>query len=175
MKEINQAILKRFLKIAGSQLVGDWVILGGSVLPLLGIEKRVTLDIDLAAKSKIGNKEQMKLFEIAESLDLPVEAINTAAGYFLHKIKGWEDCLVLLYEGKKCRFYRPSASLFIQLKITRLSESDYSDCLEMIRFAKKANEDISQKVEREVKRLLSNSSGELKSRQEGILKALAKI
>lgn len=33
---MNASLLKRFVELAGERLEGDWVILGGAVVPLLG-------------------------------------------------------------------------------------------------------------------------------------------
>ena len=49
MKPIDVKILKKFLKIAGIELSGEWVLMGGTVLPLLGVDYRTTVDIDFVS------------------------------------------------------------------------------------------------------------------------------
>jgi hypothetical protein len=132
MKKIDSQIVKRFAKKASDELPGDWVIIGGSVLPLMGIDHRVTVDIDVAGPDTVKQQHVLKLMKIAEGLGLAPEAVNQAGAFFLHKIKGWEKHLVLIQEGKKGRVFRPNLNLFIRLKIGRLSESDLGDCIKMI-------------------------------------------
>ncbi|MBF0443594.1 MAG: hypothetical protein HQK54_16935, partial [Oligoflexales bacterium] len=74
----------------------------------------------------------------ADKLEFPVESLNQAASYFLQKIPDFRKSLVEVYRGGSAVFYRPDCSLFIKLKIGRMSESDLSDCLEMIRYQKKS-------------------------------------
>jgi hypothetical protein len=86
---ISQEILRRFVSAAADQLHGTWVIIGGSVLNLLNIAARQTEDIDLAGPATSTQAETFKLMELAESFGLPIEVINQAGAFFLHKIPGW--------------------------------------------------------------------------------------
>lgn len=142
MSQITHKKLKQFLKLAGDKLQGDWVVLGGTVLPLLGREYRITLDIDLVPVEEQTHRSLIQLMELAETLALPVEAINPAGAYFLKKHRGWKKDLVFLHKGKSATVYRPSANLYIELKIHRLSESDLQDCLEFLKFAKETTEPV---------------------------------
>jgi hypothetical protein len=137
---VDQKLLRRFLKSAGDRLRGDWVLMGGAVLPLLGIEHRVTWDIDVAGPHDAAADQLLVLMEIAEQLGLPVEAINQAGAYFLQRIDGWEEHLVAVHEGKRARMFRPDVTLFLLLKISRLSESDLADCLAMLQYARASDE-----------------------------------
>lgn len=83
--------------------------------------------------------------DIAVSMKLPVETINQAASYFLYKEPDWQQSLVLVYEGKNARIYRPNINLYISLKRKRLTESDLQDCLAMIDFAIENKESIQKK------------------------------
>lgn len=85
MNTINHRLLKKFIDLAASKLEGDWILIGGSLLPLLGIEARTTTDIDFVNLNprKSSNQDTLELMEIAESLKLPVEAINQAGAFFL--------------------------------------------------------------------------------------------
>ena len=140
MTSIDHTLLMRFVTLAVERLEGDWVVLGGTVLPLLGIEHRVTLDIDVAGPQTAGNRDLLTLMGIADELGLPVETINQAATFFLHRVPDWANLLVPVQTGAKARVLRPNATLFMLLKLERLSEADLSDCLQMLGFAKRTGE-----------------------------------
>jgi hypothetical protein len=123
-----------FLEKAAAKLSGEWIIIDGTVLPLTGIDHRVTVDIDIINLNfESSNKDSLKLMEIAEELKLPVESINQAGAYYLAKIENVLDHLILLKESKKCKIYRPDAFLFLKLKLERLSETDMEDCIEFLK------------------------------------------
>ncbi len=142
MTLLNYKTLKRFVELAGDRLVGDWVIMGGTVLPLLGIEHRTTNDIDIAGPEDAGNEGLFALMSIAEQLGLPVETINQAGAYFLHRIDGWQNEIILLHRGESASIHRPGATLFILLKIGRMTESDLADCIEFLRYAEEVGDPI---------------------------------
>ena len=146
MIEINTEIMDLFFKKADSALDGEFAILGGSVLPLVGINTRVTLDIDLVnIHQESSGQNVLKLMEIAQELGLPIEAINQAAAFFVYRIPGWQKNLIKVFDGKRAQFYRTNSTLFVRLKISRMSETDLSDCIEMLRFAKKSKEFVDRK------------------------------
>ena len=133
--------MKQFKSLAGDQLKGDWVVLGGTVLPFLNSTYRVTVDIDIAPIKKEMD-QTLKLMEICEQLKLPIETINRAASFFLYKIDKFEENLEILHKGKSASIFIPNLILFINLKIDRFSESDYTDCLEYIKYYKKNKKEI---------------------------------
>ena len=139
---IDHSLLKRFVTLAVERLEGDWVVLGGTVLPLLGIEHRVTLDIDIAGPATAGNRDLLTLMAIADELGLPVETINQAATFFLHRVPDWPLLLVPVQTGATARVLRPNATLFTLLKLERLSDADLADCLQMLLFARRTGETI---------------------------------
>ena len=128
------------MKRAGDHLVGEWVVVGGTVLPLLGIDHRTTTDIDVAMLSPSAPNHTLALMGIAEELGLPIESINQAAAYFLYKIDSFQSHLIVLHRGKKSTFYRPDIHLFFQLKLSRFSESDLRDCIVYLEFTKRSKE-----------------------------------
>jgi hypothetical protein len=135
MKPLTPELLGKFLELASDRLEGDWVLLGGTLLPALGHNVRVTVDIDVVSLSSERRPSQsLALMKIAEDLGLPVEAINSAAEYFLSKQTDFEKELVVLHAGKKARILRPNAFLYLRLKIERMTESDLIDCLSLLRF-----------------------------------------
>jgi len=139
---IGVPLLERFLKLAGERLRGDWVVIGGCVLPLRGVEHRVTLDIDVAGPERAGMKDTLLLLEIAEELGLPVEAINQAGALFLRRIPDWESNLIEIHRGPEAVIHVPDATLFLLLKINRLSEVDLDDCITMLDLARDRREPI---------------------------------
>lgn len=64
---VDAAILDRFLELAVDRLDGDWVVIGGMVLPLVGITHRVTMDIDVAGPE--GNRQMLELLQLAVEVD----------------------------------------------------------------------------------------------------------
>lgn len=147
---INSKLMKKFIAKVLTNLDGEWVIIGGTVLTLLGIDERVTMDIDMVAiNNKQSNSQSIKLMEIAESLGLPVEAINQAGEYFLSKVDGFQDHLSLFAESKKCKIYRPDAYLFLKLKLARSSETDIRDCMAFLRH----NQEEARTLKKEISKL----------------------
>ena len=130
--KITKLRLTSFLELAGERLTGNWVVIGGSVMALIGAEYRVTNDIDLSGPITSTQKDTLILMEIAESLGLPIEAINQAGAFFLKQIPGWEKRLIEVHRGKGAIFFRPNATLYLQLKIRRFSETDLLDCMKML-------------------------------------------
>lgn len=134
---LNAKVLKKFIDAALEKLDGDWVILGGTLLPALGIDYRQTVDIDFSPVHASTNATSIKVMEIAERLGLPVETINASAEFFLKKTTNFKNRLVLLFESKRCRIFRPTLDLYLELKLRRASDSDLSDCRELIGYVKR--------------------------------------
>lgn len=142
---INHSIVNKFIKKALENLNGDWVIIGGTVLSLLGIEDRVTVDIDLISlRNNHSNAQTIKLMEIADSLGLPVETVNQSGEFYLKKIPNFMDHLELFAESRKCKIYRPNAYLFFELKLARMTETDILDCIKFMKY--KEAETLSHKA-----------------------------
>src|SRR4051812_21477644 len=123
MKPVTRKVLKKLIQLAGDRLEGKWVLLGGTLLPALGVEYRVTTDIDLVGLGASEQAQTLALMGLSEELGLPVETINQAAGYFLMKLRPFDEHLLILHKGKKAEIYRPDLFLFLMLKIARFSET----------------------------------------------------
>jgi len=137
---LNQKTLLRFLDLAAKNLKGEWLLVGGTVLPILGSEHRSTVDIDFVGLGAKERQQQLEVFKIAEELGLPVDTINSAAALFVDRVLKNKNELVRLKKSKLATIYRPDTALFFKLKIARLSESDYSDCLAWLElFSKEIN------------------------------------
>ena len=142
MKSLTTGRLEKFVRKAGERLKGDWLILGGCVLPLLGVPHRVTVDLDIVGPMDATLDQNLVLLELARELGLPPEAINQAAALFLRRVKGWDQRTVLVHEGTSARIYRPDCTLYLLLKMDRLSETDLSDCLAMLEHCRKSGEPV---------------------------------
>ncbi len=139
---IDAGTVRRFVRLAGERLRGEWVILGGAVLPLLGAGVRVTVDIDVAGPDGGGNDQTLALLDLAESVGLAPEAVNQAAAHFLRKVRGWRSDLVEVHRGPRATIFRPGATLFVLLKIPRLSDADLEDCRAMLGYAARTGEKV---------------------------------
>ncbi len=147
MKTLDAKLLKKFLKLACDRLEGDWVLIGGTLLPILGMDLRVTTDIDLVALDQTASNEKtLAVMKLADELGLPIETINQAGLYFLEKIKNYRSSLVILKQGKRSTIYRPDVNLYLLLKIPRMTESDFHDCCAFLKFAKQNKEPMNVRM-----------------------------
>ncbi len=163
-KNLTPKKLKEFISLVSKNLKGEWVLIGGTVLPLLGVHHRITVDIDLIGKNNKERAQQLELMKLAEKLKIPAETINQAGALFLEKIKGFEKKLEILLESKECKIYRPNLSLFLELKLERLSESDKEDCLEMIKWSvKNESGSVHQEAVKFLKNVIKSKKNHTKS------------
>ncbi len=151
---LNKALLKKFVKLAGERLTGDWILIGGTVLPYLGAEHRTTTDIDFVGLGSKEKAQQFEVMQIVEDLGLPVETINSAADFFAHKQVKSKSQLVLLHQGGSAVIYRPNTELYFRLKLPRLSEIDAEDCVVWLRHLRPSKVEltaVAKLVQRELK------------------------
>jgi len=145
MKPLDSKILKKFLTLASDQLTGNWILIGGTLLPALGLDVRSTMDIDFVAEDTESTNQTLLLMGIAEQLKLPVETINQTGAYFLKKIPDYKERLILMKQGKQASIFRPELDLYIELKANRLTETDLQDCFSYLKFCKKKKEKFDSK------------------------------
>lgn len=177
MNPLTPDVIKKFVELAKERLKGEWIIIGGALLPLLNISNRATIDIDLIGPQKDQTSEQLAMLKLAEELKIPLESINQAAAFFLLRISGWKEMLVELARGDNMVLFRPNSTLFILLKVSRLSEIDFEDCLKFLEFAKKHNESIDKKkIDASIKkRLLDDVTADSKERLEELRSKIRKF
>lgn len=144
MKQLDSQLLSEFLNKAGEKLKGEWLLVGGTLLPAVGLDVRATVDIDIIGLGPSESAQILELMEISEQLGLPVETINQAAAFFLNKISYSKDDLLVLHKGKSSTIYRPSLMLYWQLKIGRLSETDLLDCQHYFHFCKAQKDELNK-------------------------------
>lgn len=124
--------LLHILAEAAERLEGDWLVVGGCAAAVWFDADRTTEDVDLVPIVD-SNAARYQLLELAETLGLPVEALNSAADFFVRRIDGWQDDLVLFEQGRRARIFRPGPALFLQLKLRRLTDVDLGDCEALLR------------------------------------------
>jgi hypothetical protein len=128
---VDRQRIEQVVQAVADRLDGEWLLVGGSLVALWIDGRRTTEDVDLVPVR--GSKDaRLALFGLAADLGLPVEALNSAADFFVERIKGWTDEIEVLRRGKRGTVYRPSATLFLLLKARRLSEADLADCLALL-------------------------------------------
>jgi hypothetical protein len=128
--------IQQLIEAAGERLTGEWVLVGGALAALWLSPERVTEDVDLVSISDLPER-RYQLMDFALDHGLPIEAVNSAADFFLRRIPGWTDDLELLHAGSRARILRPTPTLFLLLKCERLSEADLSDCLALLALAER--------------------------------------
>lgn len=119
------------MELAGERLDGEWLLIGGSAAAAWFSPGRTTEDIDLIGLGGT-QAERFALLELAVHVGIPIEAVNSAADFFVRRIADWRAHLVVLHRGPRATIFRPDATLFLLLKIGRLSETDLGDCLALI-------------------------------------------
>lgn len=127
MTELNRDAIEQIVHAIGDRLDGEWLLVGGAALALWVAPRRMTEDVDVVPMTQTGS-ERLALLELAEQLGLPIEAVNSAADFFVRRIDGWERQLEVLHRGARSVVYRPNATLMLLLKLRRLSERDLEDC-----------------------------------------------
>ena len=130
---LDRSRIDRFLEAVCERLDGEWVLVGGGAAALWFKRARVTEDIDLIGLAGTA-EERYRLMEFASGEGLSIEAVNSAADFFVRRIPGWREHLEVLKRGPRATIYRPDATLFILLKCGRLTEQDLDDCLELLSF-----------------------------------------
>jgi hypothetical protein len=127
----DKARIEALIALAAEQLEGDWLLIGGAAAAAWFSVSRTTEDVDLVGLAGT-SAERLALMNLASSAGIPIEAVNSAADFFVRKIEGWRGELVPLVRGPHATIYRPSATLFLLLKIERLTATDLEDCIALL-------------------------------------------
>lgn len=134
---LDRGRIDAILDAAADALEGDWLLVGGAAAATWFLPERVTEDVDLVSL-RGSQLDRLALLSLAESLGLSPEAFNSAADFFVHRIPDWTAEMSPFRQGRGARIHRPSVTLFLLLKVGRLSEVDLADCLTLLRFARDA-------------------------------------
>lgn len=146
MTNLTSALLKKFLKLASEELEGEWLLVGGTLLPAVGIDIRPTIDIDLIGLGPKEKMQNLELMALAEKLGLSIETINQAAEFFVAKKKPSKSDMIKLLAGRKVTIYRPTVAFYWSLKLSRLTENDYMDCQHYLQYCKGQKDKINFKT-----------------------------
>ncbi len=133
-RALDTSAVRALLDAAERRLAGEWLLVGGALASIWFSPDRTTEDVDLIGLSGT-NEERLALMDLASEVGLPVEAVNSAADYFVRKTTGWRDQLEVLRKTERLTVFRPTTTLFLLLKIGRLTEQDLEDCLRLLDFA----------------------------------------
>lgn len=129
--ELDRERINNLLSELGQRLSGEWLLVGGALVSVWVEPRRVTQDIDLIGLTGAPH-ERLDLMDAVFSLGLPIETVNSAADFFVHRVSGWRDQIEVLRRYSRCVFHRPTPTLFVLLKMGRLSEQDLRDCIAVI-------------------------------------------
>jgi hypothetical protein len=137
---LDRSRLDLVVQAVADRLDGDWLLVGGALVALWLEPRRMTEDVDLVSMDEPDGR--LALLGLAQDLGLPVEAMNSAADFFVRGIDGWRDDVVLFRTGVRGRVFRPTPTLFILLKMRRLSGQDLADCLAALEHARAERLDV---------------------------------
>lgn len=118
--------LRAIVQAVADRLDGEWLLVGGGAAILWFGRDRETEDVDLVGLRDT-MEERLQLLTLAAERNLPVEAVNSAADFFVRRIDGWRDEIAPRVKGARGQVYAPSATLFVLTKLNRLSEEDLGD------------------------------------------------
>jgi predicted nucleotidyltransferase len=133
--ELDQKSIDQIVTAIVERLEGDWVLLGGALVALWLDSRRTTEDVDIVGLDKPA--QRLALMNLAHDRNLPIEAVNSAADFFLERIPGWKQEIEIFRQGPRGKIWRPTPTLFLLLKARRLTDQDLSDCLAVIDRANK--------------------------------------
>jgi len=153
------------LQRAGDRLEGDWLLIGGAAAAVWFSDRRTTEDIDLIGLGGT-QAERFALMELAVEAAIPVEAVNSAADFFVRRIPGWREELAVLVRGTRATIHRPTATLFLLLKLSRLSARDLQDCVDLIAHCRTTHDPIDrERVRSALDALAATDDAELERRR----------
>ena len=164
--------LDELLDTVLERLPGDWLLIGGALVSLWLEPRRVTEDVDLIGLEG-SQDERLRLMQFASDAGLPVEAVNTAADFFVRRFEDWRNEIEIFRENERTRIYRPSPTLFVLLKLHRLSEQDLEDCKLLLNAARAQGLHVDiERVKVGIEGLPECSDFELRRRREEFWKLL---
>lgn len=127
---LQRAKIESLLDLVCQKVGGDWLLVGGSLINLTADAGRGTQDIDLVPVAHPGRSEAAvfaELFQTAKGVGLDPESLNSASGFFVRQLAGWDRYLIELKSGPKGKVFRPTLTLFVALKLMRATEIDLND------------------------------------------------
>lgn len=169
----DRARIQALLELAGQRLTGDWLLIGGGAAAAWFAPSRTTEDVDMIGLAGTQD-ERFALMQLAADAAIPIEAVNSAADFFVRRVAGWRDQLVVLHQGPAATIFRPTATLFLLLKINRLSEVDLDDCLALVEHCRVTGEVVdAARIEAALAGTAPTEDAELQARRVRLADALA--
>jgi hypothetical protein len=141
MAAFDRARVAELLQLAGTRLTGEWLLVGGAAAASWFSPERTTEDLDLIGLGG-SQGERFALMQLAADAAIPIEAVNSAADFFVRRIPDWREQLVELHRGSAATIYRPNPTLFLLLKLARLTETDLSDCMLLIEHVRATGDEL---------------------------------
>jgi hypothetical protein len=170
--DLDATRLEAIVQSVADHLPGDWLLVGGALVALWLDARRVTEDVDLVGIEGTG-ANRLSLLGLARDLGLPVEALNSAADFFVHRVPDWRQQIEPFRTGKTGRVFRPSPTLFLVLKVGRLSTRDLDDCLELLQRCRHDGLVVdARRVRSEIASLPPTDDGALSGRRRRLAAAL---
>ena len=114
--ELDRQRIEALVAAVADRLEGDWLLVGGALVALWLLPRRVTEDVDIIGLGESG-AQRSKLLGLAFDLGLPVETLNSAADFFVERIEGWRQQIEPLHRGAQGTVFRPTPDLFLLLKL----------------------------------------------------------
>lgn len=174
VRALDTAAIRALLAQAERRLTGEWLLVGGALASIWFSPDRVTEDVDLIGLGGT-NQERLALMELASSVGLPVEAVNSAADYFVQKTHGWRDELEVLRENERMKILRPTPTFFVVLKMGRLTGQDLDDCLLLVDFCEREGLAVDrERLRRAVGALGATDDTPLRARRASLLERLTR-
>lgn len=155
MAQLDQDRIKEIVEAVADRVGGDWLLVGGGLVALWFYNRRVTENIDIVSFSD-KTDARYAIMEVAEALGLPIEAVNSPADFFVRRIPDWKKQTEVLYRGREGVIQRPTPTLFLLLKVQRLSEQDFIDCEMLLAEVRKQKLDLDRdRIVRTLEQLLT--------------------
>jgi len=171
-RALERKRVERLLAQAGDRLEGDWLLVGGALALVWLDSPRATQDVDLVSL-RGSQADRLALMDLAIAMGLPIEAVNAAAEHYVRRVSGWDQMLDVLLRGARATIWRPNPTLFLLLKMRRLSESDLDDCLLLLLRCKEWKVRVdSRRVRAEARELPEAADAALRRRRARLLRAL---
>jgi hypothetical protein len=168
----DRSSIQALLALAGDRLEGEWLLIGGCAAAAWFSPSRSTEDVALIGLGGT-QAERFALMDLALAAAIPIEAVNSAADFFVRRIADWRENIVVLWRGARATIYRPNPTLFLLLKLARLTAIDLDDCLALIEHCAQTGDTLDRdRVRAQLEALAATPDAALGARRRQLLAAL---
>jgi hypothetical protein len=170
--QFDKARIEALLALAAEHLDGEWLLIGGAAAAAWFSIARTTDDVDLVGLTG-SSEERLALMNLASSAGYPVEAVNSAGDFFVRRIDRWRDEIVPFIRGPRATIYRPTATLFLLLKVERLTAVDLDDCVALLAYCAATGEPVDrERVHARLDALPASADAEQQHRRDSLAERL---